>query len=105
MQPQNPLRFLIPSSNYHRHPQLIYTISTLHNPTGITTSTAHRQDLLALAQRYDCPILEDNAYEGLNFEPVPAPIKASDSAGAIVPTTSANRSAWAKLFLRVNKCF
>lgn len=60
------------------HPQLIYTISTLHNPTGITTSTAHRQELLALAQRYACPILEDNAYEGLNFEPVPAPIKASD---------------------------
>jgi len=24
-----------------------------------------------------CPILEDNAYEGLNFEPVP-PIKALD---------------------------
>jgi len=25
-----------------------------------------------------CPILEDNAYEGLNFEPVPPPIKALD---------------------------
>ncbi|QSJ20546.1 PLP-dependent aminotransferase family protein [Nostoc sp. UHCC 0702] len=61
----------------HR-PKLIYTISTLHNPTGITTSQEHRQALLALAQQYECPILEDNAYEGLNFEPVPAPIKALD---------------------------
>lgn len=61
----------------HR-PRLIYTISTLHNPTGITTSPSHRQQLLALAEQYECPILEDNAYEGLNFEPVPAPIKASD---------------------------
>ncbi|WP_414566497.1 MULTISPECIES: PLP-dependent aminotransferase family protein [unclassified Anabaena] len=61
----------------HR-PKLIYTISTLHNPTGITTSQIHRQNLLALAQQYECPILEDNAYEGLNFEPVPAPIKALD---------------------------
>lgn len=61
----------------HR-PKLIYTISTLHNPTGITTSHSHRQQLLELAQQYNCPILEDNAYEGLNFEPVPAPIKASD---------------------------
>lgn len=61
----------------HR-PKLIYTISTLHNPTGITTSQAHRQQLLALAEQYECPILEDNAYEGLNFEPVPAPIKALD---------------------------
>jgi len=60
------------------HPKLIYTISTLHNPTGITTSQPHRQQLLTLAEHYECPILEDNAYEGLNFEPVPAPIKALD---------------------------
>ncbi len=60
-------------------PKLIYTISTLHNPTGITTSLAHRQELLKLAQKYECPILEDNAYEGLNFEPVPTPIKALDN--------------------------
>jgi DNA-binding transcriptional MocR family regulator len=61
----------------HR-PKLIYTISTLHNPTGITTSQTHRQELLALAKHYNCLILEDNAYEGLNFESVPAPIKAMD---------------------------
>jgi DNA-binding transcriptional MocR family regulator len=60
------------------HPKLIYSISTLHNPTGVTTSQSHRALLLQLAQRYGCPILEDNAYEGLNFEPVPAPIKALD---------------------------
>lgn len=63
----------------HSHrPRLIYTISTLHNPTGLTTSQSHRQQLLSLAEQYQCPILEDNAYEGLNFEPVPAPIKALD---------------------------
>ncbi len=67
----------------HR-PKLIYTISTLHNPTGITTSQAHRQELLALAQQYQCPILEDNAYEGLNFEQVPAPIKALDTSDLVI---------------------
>lgn len=61
----------------HR-PSLIYTISTLHNPTGLTTSQAHRSTLINLAKQYDCPVLEDNAYEGLNFEPVPPPIKALD---------------------------
>ncbi|RCJ18329.1 GntR family transcriptional regulator [Nostoc sp. ATCC 43529] len=61
----------------HR-PKLIYTISTLHNPTGITTSQAHRQALIKLAQQYECLILEDNAYEGLKFQPVPPPIKAFD---------------------------
>lgn len=64
----------------HSHrPKLIYTISTLHNPTGLTTSQAHRQRLLELANRYDCPIIEDNAYEGLHFEPVPPPLKAIDA--------------------------
>jgi DNA-binding transcriptional MocR family regulator len=67
----------------HR-PKLIYTISTLHNPTGITTSLAHRQQLLALAQQYECPVLEDNAYEGLNFELVPAPIKAIDQQDTVI---------------------
>lgn len=62
-------------------PRLIYTISTLHNPTGITTSLEHRQQLLALAEQYQCPILEDNAYEGLSFTAVPPPIKALDHQG------------------------
>lgn len=61
----------------HR-PKLIYTISTLHNPTGITTSLDHRRQLIALANQYECPILEDNAYESLHFETVPPPIKALD---------------------------
>ncbi|MDX2228792.1 MAG: PLP-dependent aminotransferase family protein [Leptolyngbyaceae cyanobacterium bins.349] len=64
----------------HR-PKLIYTISTLHNPTGITTTQTHRQHLLTLAEQYECPILEDNAYEGLNFAAVPPPIKAIDQQG------------------------
>lgn len=63
---------------YTHRPSLIYTISTLHNPTGITTSQAHRTSLLRLTKQYNCVILEDNAYEGLNFEPVPPPIKALD---------------------------
>ena len=68
------------------HPKLIYTVSTLQNPTGITTSLAHRQQLLDLAQKYDCLILEDNAYEGLNFEPVPPPIKSLDCNDSVIYT-------------------
>lgn len=68
----------------HSHrPKLIYTISTLHNPTGITTSIAHRKKLLELANRYNCHILEDNAYEGLSFEAVPPPIKAFDKTDSV----------------------
>ena len=61
----------------HR-PKLIYTNSTLHNPTGITTSLAHRRRLVALAEQYDCWVIEDNAYEWLSFDTTPPPIKALD---------------------------
>ena len=67
-------------------PKLIYTVSTLQNPTGITTTFQHRQQLLALARKYNCLILEDNAYEGLNFEPVPPPIKSLDSSDSVIYT-------------------
>ena len=69
----------------HR-PKLIYTVSTLQNPTGITTTLQHRQQLLNLAEQYGCLILEDNAYEGLNFEPVPPPIKALDRSDSVIYT-------------------
>ena len=69
----------------HR-PTLIYTVSTLQNPTGITTTLQHRQRLLALAEQYECLILEDNAYEGLNFEPVPPPIKSLDRSDSVIYT-------------------
>lgn len=61
----------------HR-PKLIYTISTQHNPTGITTDLAHRRQLIDLAEQYDCLIVEDNAYEWLSYGPTPPPIKAMD---------------------------
>ncbi|MGF1589023.1 MAG: PLP-dependent aminotransferase family protein [Pleurocapsa sp.] len=69
----------------HR-PKLIYTVSTLQNPTGITTTLQHRQKLLALAEQYECIILEDNAYEGLNFQPVPPPIKSLDRSDSVIYT-------------------
>ena len=65
-------------------PKLIYTISTLHNPTGITTSVAHRRKLLSLAQQYDCLIVEDNAYEPLSFGVTPPPIKAFDTTDQVI---------------------
>lgn len=65
-------------------PKVIYTISTLHNPTGITTSSAHRKKLLSLAAAHDCLIIEDNAYEPLSFEITPPPIKAFDTQDNVI---------------------
>ena len=67
----------------HR-PKLIYTISSLHNPTGITTGIRHRRQLLALAEQYNCWVVEDNAYEWLAFDPTPPPIKAFDPCDRVI---------------------
>jgi len=43
----------------------IYTIPTVHNPTGTIMSEARRADLLALAQAHGVPIFEDECYSDL----------------------------------------
>ena len=65
--------------------KLIYTIPTFQNPTGITQSAAKRKQLLKLAEKYDCFILEDNPYGDLRFsgEPV-ATIKSIDENGRVI---------------------
>ena len=65
--------------------KLIYTIPTFQNPSGITMSLEKRKKLLALAEKYDAIILEDNPYGDLRFagEDVPT-IKSMDTAGRVV---------------------
>ncbi|MGD1907438.1 MAG: PLP-dependent aminotransferase family protein [Leptolyngbyaceae cyanobacterium] len=75
----------------HR-PKLIYTNSTLHNPTGITTSLAHRRRLVELAEQYDCWVIEDNAYEWLSFDTTPPPIKALDRRDRVIYTGTFSKS-------------
>jgi 2-aminoadipate transaminase len=60
-------------------PKLIYTLPTFQNPTGVTLSLERRYQLLALAQRYQVPILEDDPYGELRYEGTPVPtLKALD---------------------------
>jgi GntR family transcriptional regulator/MocR family aminotransferase len=70
-----------------------YTIPTFHNPMGISTSVAHRRDLLAIAARHGKPVIED-AYEmDLRFagRPIP-PLAALDETGLVVQLTSFSKS-------------
>jgi GntR family transcriptional regulator/MocR family aminotransferase len=65
--------------------QLVYTIPTFHNPTGTTMSGKRRRALLALAQRYSLPILEDDYIGGLRYEGAYEPsLKAMDREGNII---------------------
>lgn len=60
--------------------KFIYTISTFHNPTGITLSHERRIDLLRLAAKYNILILDDDAYGELYFGAKP-PISLSTLCG------------------------
>lgn len=66
-------------------PKLIYTIPTFQNPTGACMSLARRKHLLDLANRYQVPILEDDAYGLLHFEKPALPaLKSMDTTGIVI---------------------
>ncbi len=66
-------------------PRFIYTVPTYQNPTGATMSLERRERLLALAQQYQVPIVEDDPFGDLYFEePPPPPIQALDRYGHVL---------------------
>ena len=66
-------------------PRFIYTIPTYQNPTGATLSLERRERLLAIAQKYQVPVVEDDPLGDLWFqEPPPPPIKALDERGHVI---------------------
>ncbi len=64
---------------------LVYTMPNFQNPTGVTTSQAHRERLLALCEDRRVPILEDGFEEELKyFGKSVLPIKSMDAGGAVI---------------------
>ena len=67
------------------HPRLIYTIPNFHNPTGVCMSLYRRRQLLALADRYNLPILEDDYVGDLRYEGKTLPaLKSLDPGGRVI---------------------
>ena len=54
-----------------RRPRFIYTMPSLHNPTGVTMSAERRERLVALARRWGVPIVEDDPYGELATSSAP----------------------------------
>jgi 2-aminoadipate transaminase len=54
-------------------PALLYALSEGHNPLGVSMSLATRQRLVELARHHRLPIIEDDAYGLLCYEPQPLP--------------------------------
>jgi DNA-binding transcriptional MocR family regulator len=72
--------------------KLFYTIPTFHNPMGISTSLAHRRNLLAIAARCGKPLVEDAFEMDLADGRTVPPLAALDAAGLVVHLFSFSKS-------------
>jgi DNA-binding transcriptional MocR family regulator len=60
-------------------PLFVYTIPNFQNPTGITTTQTHREDLLSICEKHKIPLVEDGFEEEMKyFGKVVLPIKSMD---------------------------
>ncbi|SDN04247.1 DNA-binding transcriptional regulator, MocR family, contains an aminotransferase domain [Paenibacillus sp. yr247] len=68
----------------HR-PRIFYMNPTFHNPTGYTVPAAQRKQLVELAERYRCLLVEDDAIHEMYFDqPPPQPMITYDTDGWVV---------------------
>ncbi|MEW5981321.1 MAG: PLP-dependent aminotransferase family protein [Acidobacteriota bacterium] len=66
-------------------PAFVYTMPSFQNPTGVTTSHAHRERLLALGESHKVPIVEDGFEEEMKyFGKAALPIKSIDRRGIVI---------------------
>ncbi|WP_024984478.1 PLP-dependent aminotransferase family protein [Brevibacillus borstelensis] len=54
-------------------PRLFYLNPTYHNPTGYTVPAEQRKQLVELAERYRCFVIEDDPFRDMYFESEPPP--------------------------------
>lgn len=73
--------------------QAILLTPTANNPLGYTMPQARRKALLALAQRFDVPVIEDDINGDLSYSaPRPRTIKAYDDDGRVLLCSSFSKS-------------
>ncbi|MBD0380203.1 aminotransferase-like domain-containing protein [Paenibacillus sedimenti] len=54
-------------------PRFFYMNPTFHNPTGYTVPSGQRKQLVELAERYQCLLIEDDAFHDMFFDQTPPP--------------------------------
>ena len=69
--------------------KLIYLIPTFQNPSGVTMSYEKRRAVMALAEKYNTVILEDNPYGELRFDGEDVPtLNSMDTNGRVLYCSS-----------------
>lgn len=73
--------------------KVILTIPTFSNPVGSLMPDDHKQALLALAYRYDIPVIEDDVYGELCYaNHRPKALKAFDTRGQVLLCSSVSKT-------------
>ncbi|MFL0196847.1 PLP-dependent aminotransferase family protein [Clostridium sp. WILCCON 0269] len=73
--------------------QMLYTIPTYHNPTGIVMTESRRVEILRCCENSRIPIVEDDVYRELWIEePAPMPLKSKDKNGNVLYLGSISKS-------------
>ncbi|MBF4692454.1 PLP-dependent aminotransferase family protein [Fusibacter sp. Q10-2] len=76
-----------------KKPELLYTIPSFQNPTGVLMSVKRRKAILSLCEKERLPIIEDDTYRELWLdEEPPAPIKAGDKNETVLYMGSISKS-------------
>lgn len=74
-------------------PAYIYTIPTVHNPTGTIMSHERREQLISLAVEYNVPVFEDECYADLIWDGQrPPALYALDSSNRVIHVGSFSKT-------------
>lgn len=74
-------------------PAYIYTIPTVHNPTGVIMTRSRREQLLTLAQQFNVPVFEDECYADLIWNAQrPPSLYAMDDSGRVIHVGSFSKT-------------
>lgn len=78
------------SAALHRHRvSACWLMTTFQNPTGCTMPEEKKKDLVKLLAKHGVPLIEDDVYEELYFDPdKPRPAKAFDRKGLVMHVSS-----------------
>lgn len=71
---------------------ILYTIPTLHNPTGTTMNLEEKKQLYNACETAQIPMIEDDVYFELLFEEAPPAMKSMDRTGQIIYIGSVSKT-------------
>jgi len=74
-------------------PKYIYSIPSIHNPTGTILTEDRRRQVIALAQQFAVPVFEDECYSDLIWSGErPPALRALDESGLVIHVGSFSKS-------------